>query len=264
MTLRVLIADDEPLARESLRSMLSAEADVHVVGEFGDGDSALAGVRRLAPDLVFLDIDMPARDGIAVVRALAAEGGPPVIFVTAHPRHAPEAWEVRALDYLVKPFGLERFREAFHRARALIREGRQREESAELIDLIDELRDDQRRADRLLEGRERRYLERFTVKSGKRVLFLRAEEIDWFEAAGNYVRLHRGAEGYLIRETMQALEQNLDPSRFLRIHRSTIVNLDRVKELHPWFAGDYLVFLQDGTELKLSRSYRAQLGSLVL
>jgi len=265
MRMRVLIADDEPLARESLRALLSREEEARVVGECAAGDEVVEEIRRTTPDLVFLDVDMPELDGFQVVQEIGPERMPHVIFVTAHGEHALRAFDLRALDYLVKPFGLERFRQAFARARSLIAGPAPDEErDAEVRSLLERLRREQRQIERLLAGTEERFLERLMVKVGGKVLFLRAEEIDWIEAEGNYARLHVGKQAYLVRETMSALEGRLDPRRFLRVHRSTIVNLDQVRELRPWFAGDYLVILRDGTELRLSRGYRARIEEKLL
>jgi two-component system LytT family response regulator len=236
--MRVLIVDDEPLACERLRTLLSGEPDIEIAGECHDGASALAAIRRLAPDLVFLDVQMPEMDGFAVLRAL--DRMPAVIFVTAFDQFAIQAFEVHALDYLLKPFDRERFQKALARAR-------RGDLDARLRGLIEELR-----------GRKQ-YTDRLVVRSGGRVLFLRVEELDYIESAGNYVRLHSGSEQYLYRETMARLESSLDPAKFARIHRSTIVNVDRVKELHPMFRGDYAVVLRDGRELTLAKSYRDRL-----
>jgi two-component system LytT family response regulator len=249
--MRVLIIDDEPLARQRLRALLEEEPDLEVAGECADGRQAVEAIRAHHPDLIFLDVRMPELDGFGVLAALAEEPRPAVIFVTAYDRFALKAFEVNALDYLLKPFDRERFRKAVGRARALV--GR---------DQGEEVRE-QLRA--LLEGAPggRKYLDRVVIKSSARVFFLRVEEIDWVEAAGNYLKLHAGGEAHLLRETMANLEARLDPTRFLRIHRSTIVNLERIQELQPWFHGDYVVLLRDGTRLTLSRSYRQKLEDLL-
>ncbi len=248
--MRVLIVDDEPLARERLRALLQAEPDVEVVGECADGRQAVEAIRAHQPDLIFLDVRMPELDGFGVLEALAREPRPAVIFVTATDRFALQAFDADALDYLLKPFDRERFRNALGRARARI--GRDADAAVR-----EQLRT-------LLEGvqPERKYLDRVVVKSSARVFFLRVEEIDWIEAAGNYLKLHAGGEAHLLRETMNNLEARLDPALFLRIHRSTIVNLERVRELQPWFHGDYAVLLRDGTRLTLSRSYRQKVQEL--
>jgi two-component system LytT family response regulator len=236
--MRVLIIDDEPLACERIRTLLAAEPDIEIAGECHDGLSAVEAIRRLAPDLIFLDVQMPEMDGFAVLQAL--DRMPAVIFVTAFDQFAIQAFEVHALDYLLKPFDRERFQKALKRAR---RENL----DAGLRGLLEELR-----------GRKE-YAGRLVVRAGGRVLFLRMDEIDYIEAAGNYVRLHAGGDEYLYRETMSRLEAMLDPAKFARIHRSTIVNVDRVKELHPLFRGDYAVVLHDGRRLTLAKSYRERL-----
>lgn len=257
MTVRALIVDDEPLARQRLRTLLKGEPDIEVVGECSDGEEAVAAVRELRPDLLFLDVQMPVLDGFGVLEALGPEQLPAVIFVTAYDTYAIRAFEVNALDYLLKPFDRDRFRKALQRARAQIT----KEPSAMTGDQLGALLEDIHPERAATGGRPP--LERLVIKSSGRVFFLRAEEIDWIEAAGNYLRLHVGNDMHLLRDTMNNLEARLHPDKFLRIHRSTMVNLERVKELQPWFHGDYKVILLDGTELTLSRSYRPKLKNLL-
>lgn len=248
MKIRALIVDDEPLGRERIRTLLREDAEVEVVGECVDGRQAIAAVERLKPDLLFLDVQMPEMDGFAVVDAMAAQHMPAIIFVTAYDRYAVQAFEVHALDYLLKSFDRERFQSAVARAKQEIRRSREGALNERLAGLLEDLESRKPRATRVV------------IKSAGRIFFLPVEEIDWVEAADNYVRIHAGAEAHLVRETLQSLEGRLDPARFLRIHRSTIVNLDRIRELHPLFHGDYAVRLRDGTELTLSRNYREKLG----
>jgi two-component system LytT family response regulator len=245
--IRVLLVDDEPLARQRLRALLEAEPDLEIAGECADGGQAVEAIRTHRPDLIFLDVRMPELDGFGVLEALAEEPRPAVIFVTAYDRFALKAFEVNALDYLLKPFDRERFRKALARAREQIGRAQGDEVGQQLRALLEDARGG------------RKYLDRVVIKSSARVFFLRVEEIDWIEAAGNYLKLHAGREEHLLRETMSNLEARLDPARFLRIHRSTIVNVERIQELQPWFHGDYLVLLRDGTRLTLSRSYRQKL-----
>jgi two-component system LytT family response regulator len=245
--IRTLIVDDEPLARQRLRKLLEAESDVEVIAECEDGESAIAAVAEHHPDLLFLDVQMPILDGFGVLEAVSTDQMPVVIFVTAYDHYALRAFEVHALDYLLKPFDRERFDKALRRARSYLGRENSEEVSLQLRALLEDVRP------------ERKYLERLVIKSASRVFFLRVEEIDWIEAAGNYLKLHVGDETHLLRETMNSLEARLDPERFLRIHRSTIVNIERVQELQPWFHGDYLVILRDATQLTLSRSYRQKL-----
>jgi two-component system LytT family response regulator len=243
--LRTLIADDEPLARERMRSLLGPEDDIEVVAEAGDGLATVEAILTHDPDLVFLDISMPKLDGFGVIATVGAERMPAVVFVTAYDKHALKAFEVQALDYLLKPFDSDRFQATLRRARRQI-EGGQADLERRLLDLVRSLNRPTRP-------------ERIVVKSSGRLFFLRADEIDWVEAAGNYVKLHVGAEAHLMRETMTAIEQRLSPETFFRIHRSHIVNLERIKELQPWFNGEYVVMLQNGTQLTLSRGYRDKL-----
>jgi two-component system LytT family response regulator len=243
---RVLVADDEPLARERLRTLLAAEDWLEIVAECPNGTETIAAIETIQPDLVFLDVQMPGASGFEVIEAIGAARMPPVVFVTAFDRYALRAFDVHALDYLLKPFDRERFQVALERARQQLERKPDGEFERRLIALVEDLKPTQR-------------LERFVVRSGGRVFFVRADEIDWIEAAGNYVKLHVGGEAHLFRETMAALETRLDPDTFFRIHRSHIVNIERVKELQPWFNGEYVVFLRSGARLTLSRGYREKL-----
>lgn len=244
MKIRTLIVDDEPLARDRVRRFLRDQKDIEMIGECGNGADAVKTIKSEKPDLVFLDIQMPEKTGFEVIKSIGNATLPTVIFVTAYDQYALQAFEVHALDYLLKPFNKERFHIAVTRAREHI-EGRRRGDLDErLVSLIEGI------------GNEKKYLERLVVKSVGRVFFLKTEEIDYIEAAGNYLKLHVGRDSHMIRETMNGIELKLDPSQFMRIHRSTVVNVDRIKELHPMFSGDYSVILRDGTELALSRNYR--------
>jgi len=245
--MRALIADDEPLARERLRMLLAAEDWLEVVGECVDGVSAVAAIQKHRPDLVFLDVQMPGATGFEVIEAIGADKMPFVVFVTAFDHYAIKAFDVHAVDYLLKPFDRDRFTQALARARQQLEQRSGGELERRLLELVQDLKPQQHK------------LERFVIKSGGRVFFVRAEEIDWIEAAGNYVKLHVGTEAHLFRETMNALEARLNPDIFYRIHRSHIVNIERVRELQPWFNGEYVVFLKDGTRLTLSRGYREKL-----
>jgi two-component system, LytTR family, response regulator len=244
---RVLVADDEPLARERLRTLLAREDWVEVVGECPDGTHAIDAIGRLQPDLVFLDVQMPGASGFEVIDAVGPAHMPLVVFVTAYDQYALRAFDVHALDYLLKPFDRDRFQEALLRARQQLERRPSGDLERRLLELVQDLKPSAHR------------LERFVIKSGGRVFFVRADEIDWIEAAGNYVKLHVGGEAHLFRETMNALESQLDADIFFRIHRSHIVNIERVKELQPWFNGEYVVFLRSGTRLTLSRGYREKL-----
>ena len=244
---RVLIADDEPLARERLRSLLANAPGMEVIGECADGPSAIASIQQLKPDLVFLDVQMPGNTGFDVIDAIGPSRMPFVIFVTAYDKYALRAFDVHALDYLLKPFDRERFDQALARARQQLDRQSSGELERRLLELVQDLKPAPQK------------LERFVIKSGGRVFFVRAADIDWIEAAGNYVKLHVGTESHLFRETMNAIESQLDADNFFRIHRSHIVNIERVKELQPWFNGEYVVFLKSGTRLTLSRGYREKL-----
>lgn len=253
MNIRVLIVDDEPLARERVRTLLEKEPGIELVGECADGVSAVQAIQALAPDVVFLDVQMPELDGFGVVEKLVGGKVPAVVFVTAHDQFALKAFEVHAVDYLLKPFDRERFLKALHRATDLARRRETGELSQRLSALLADVRPPARPAQ----------LERIAVKSSGRVVFVKVEDIDWLEAADNYVSLHVGSEEHLQRETLSTLEAQLPPGKFMRISRSTIVNVDRIKELQPLFHGEYAVILRNGTKLTLSRSYRDKLDQLL-
>jgi two-component system, LytTR family, response regulator len=245
--IRALVVDDEPLARERVLSLLQGEVDVEVVGECSDGTQAVSAIQEQSPDLVFLDVQMPGCDGFEVIRNIGADRMPTVIFVTAYDEYALQAFEVHAFDYLLKPFGKDRFLQTLRHARETLERRRAGELGRKLLALVHDIKPEPQRVERLV------------VKSGGRVFFLRTDEIDWIEAAGNYVRLHLGTESHLFRETMNRMEARLDSRRFTRIHRSRIVNTERIKEMQPWFNGDSVVILRDGTRLTLSRGYRDKL-----
>jgi two-component system, LytTR family, response regulator len=244
---RVIIADDEPLARARLRMLLAAEPWVDLIAECSDGPSTITAIEKFRPELVFLDVQMPGGSGFEVIESVGAGRMPFVIFVTAFDRYALRAFDVHALDYLLKPFDRDRFRDALVRARERIERSANGDLERRLLAIVNDLKP------------APQPLERFVIKSGGRVFFLRAEDIEWIEAAGNYVKLHVGAETHVFRETMNSLEARLNPSVFFRIHRSHIVNIERVRELQPWFNGEYVVFLTSGARLTLSRGYREKL-----
>jgi two-component system, LytTR family, response regulator len=243
--IRVLIVDDEPIARRGIRQHLRAETDLEVIGESGDGAAAIDAITGLAPDLVFLDIQMPEVGGFDVVEAIGVARMPAVVFVTAYDEHALRAFDVHAVDYVLKPIDRHRFRTAVERARR------------RLADTPGEL--DRRIAAALGElGRPAHdYAKRIAIKGDGRVILVDVDEVDRLEAAGNYVEVHSGARHHLVRETMASLEGRLDPARFVRVSRSSIVNATRVRELQPMFNGDFVVVLRDGTKVAGSRRYRA-------
>ena len=250
--IRTLIVDDERLSRKRIRDLLFEEADCDLIGECSNGIEAIELIRREKPDLLFLDVQMPQLDGFQVLEAVSGLNTPAVVFVTAYDEYAVRAFEVHALDYLLKPFDRERFQNALLRARAHLTRMQEGGLNERLVALLEGL------------SHRRKPLDRIAIKTGGHVVFVRTQNIDWVEAADNYVCLHCGAETHPMRETMNALEAKLDNGRFIRIHRSTIVNMDRIKELQPWFRGDYLVILHDGTQLTLSRNYRDRLKDTLL
>jgi two-component system, LytTR family, response regulator len=247
-----LIADDERLARKRIRRLLTLEPDIEVMGECATGDETVQALRTRAPDLLFMDIQMPGQDGFEVLTSIARERMPMVVFVSAYNEHALRAFDVHAFDYLLKPFDGRRFQETVQRAREQFRRLRGGGVNERLVALLEDI------------GRSRGAADRIAIKTNGHVVFVRTADIHWIEAADNYVCLHCGPETHILRETMNALEGRLDAAKFLRVHRSTIVNVDRIKELQPWFRGDYLLVLQDGTQVTLSRTYREKLQKTML
>ena len=243
-TIRTLIVDDEPLAREGIRLHLEEHPDFQVIGECGSGEEAVQKIESEDPDLVFLDVQMPGLDGFGVLESVGAEQLPAVVFITAYDQFALRAFEAHALDYLLKPFEAERFAKALDRVRAQLNSRTATPIDERLRNLLASL------------GAKENYLERMVARTNGKILILRVHDVDWIEAAANYVRVHIGQKQFLVRETMTNLETRLDPEKFLRIHRSIIVRKDRIKELEPLFQGDYSVVLNDGTRLTSSRGYR--------
>jgi two-component system, LytTR family, response regulator len=242
---RVLIVDDQPLARRGVIARLKRLSDMEIIGEFGDGASAAAGILELLPDLVFLDVQMPGMDGFEVLRALPRESLPSIIFLTAHEQYALQAFQVHALDYLLKPIDDQRFATAIQRARRM--------EDLQSKTELD------RRVLQLLDENSTKYASRFAVRSGSRIQVIFAEEIEWVGTAGNYTEIHSRGKAHLLRETMNTLEERLDPAQFIRVHRSRIVRLKCVRELHVIGNREYIVKLSDGSEHRASRSYSDQL-----
>jgi two-component system LytT family response regulator len=249
-TIRTLVVDDEKPARTRLLELLEKEQDIEIAGVGRDGREAVQLIRGNAPDLLFLDIQMPGLDGFGVLAEVGPEQMPVTVFVTAYDKYAIRAFEAHALDYLLKPFSDERFEAALERARLYIRTHRASELGEHLARLL---------AGQIVSEPGSGNLERLVIKSSGRVTFLEIDEIDWIEAAGVYVYLHAGPKTHLYRATIGQLQERLDPKRFVRVHRSAAVNTDRIRELHPRTHGDYTVVLKDGTELTLSRKYRPRL-----
>jgi two-component system LytT family response regulator len=241
VTMRALVIDDEPLARRCVRQFLKAHADVELIGECGDGESAVAAILAKQPDLVFLDVQMPEMDGFEVVRKIGADRMPVTIFVTAYDRYALRAFDENAVDYLLKPFGKERFARALIRARERIAGNLNCDELRRVIASLEQTQTHQKTVERL------------AITENGRVFFVKARDIDWIEAEGNYACLHIGTREYELRETLTSLGRRLNPLDFLRIHRSTIVNVHRIKEIQRWFRGHHLILLENGKELRMSR-----------
>ncbi|MDC8011429.1 LytR/AlgR family response regulator transcription factor [Tahibacter soli] len=242
MSIAALVVDDEPLARRAIVRLLRNDADIALAGECGDGASAVTAIRERKPDLVFLDIQMPAMTGLDVVAAIGAADMPPTVFVTAYEQYAVRAFDANALDYLVKPFGRERFAETLRRAKTrLAAADAQTQASAQIAKMLDALR------------RRDEHLERLRVRIGEHVALIDVDDVVWIRANGNTVQIHLADRVHELRETMATLAERLDPRRFVRVHRSAIVNVRRVKTIHPWFNGYHVVTMDNGQQLRMSR-----------
>ena len=249
--IRALVVDDEPLARDMIREMLAEDSEVEIVAECVNGREAVDAIKSQRPDLVFLDIQMPELGGFEVLESLDPQSTPYVIFVTAYDQYAVRAFEVHAFDYLLKPFDHERFDAAWQRVKDQIKLDQTGERDRHILALLEELKTGPR------------HLERLVIKNGGRVFFLNVQDVHCIESEGNYVRVYDNQKGYLLRETISSLEGQLDPKQFLRIHRSAIVKIDRIKEMQPWFHGEYRIIMENGKQLALSRNYRSNLQEAV-
>ncbi|HEY7306109.1 MAG TPA: LytTR family DNA-binding domain-containing protein [Bryobacteraceae bacterium] len=250
MPFTALIVDDEPLAREGLQMLLAEDPDVASIGQAKDGREAVAAIRDTRPDLLFLDVQMPEMDGFAVIRDLGPEHMPPVIFVTAHDDYAIQAFEIHAIDYLLKPVTGVRFREALRRAKLRLTKQPAEDANRQILSLLETI------------ASPRRHITRLAVRSAGKTVFVDVQDLDWIKAAENYVELHAGPKTHLLHVTLNTLEKSLDSEVFLRIHRSLIVNVKRIKELQPAFHGEYVVTLRDGTQLQSGRVYHEKLKML--
>ncbi len=250
MLFTAMIVDDEPLAREGLRMLLSADADISAIQEANDGRQAVSAIRDLRPDLVFLDVQMPEMDGFSVVREIGADRMPAVVFVTAHDKYAIQAFEINAIDYLLKPVTEKRFAGALQRAKTRLTARPADENTRQIISLLETI------------AVPRSYLKRLAVRSAGKTVFVDVEDIDWIEAAENYVELHAGRAAHLVHVALNTLEKSLDPERFARIHRSLIVNIGRIKELQSALHGEYVITLENGVRLQSGRLYNAKLKAL--
>jgi two-component system, LytTR family, response regulator len=248
--IRTVLADDERLARQRLTAMLSDESDIEIVAECTNGDQVLEVLQREPADLLFLDIEMPGLNGFEVLRKLEGQPVPLVVFVTAYNEHAVRAFEVNALDYLLKPFDRNRLHRALQKARLSLDRERRVDQQQKILRLLEDMK-----------GRPAR--DRFALRSGERIFFVRAEEVVWIEAQHNHVILHVGKEAHVLREKISTLEEELDRTHFRRIHRSTIININFIQEIHAWFRGDYIAVLRDGQKLTISRTYRDNLSDLL-
>lgn len=244
-TIKTLIADDESLARKRLIRLLKKKEEIEIVAVCKGGEDAVDRINETKPMLIFLDIQMPETNGFEVLQKISRdEYYPNIIFVTAYDEYALQAFDVHALDYLLKPFDENKFYASLDRAIDIIEQSTSHHLWNRLDDMVKTM------------GNSRKHLSRVMIKTSERIFFLPSEEIDWIESAGNYVRIHSGKQSYLLRETMTNMEEKLDPDTFYRVHRSTIINLDKVKELEPWFHGDYQIIMENGKKLTLSRNYK--------
>jgi two-component system LytT family response regulator len=249
--IRALIVDDERLARRRVREMLQGDASVEIIGEPANGPEAVEAVRQSSPDLMFLDVQMPGMDGFEVLNVLRDDHLPLVVFITAYDRYALRAFEASAVDYILKPFDRARFERAVEQAKARIRTERRVDLTRHLLTLLENLK------------QPPAYPERLAIKDGARIVYVKTESIEWVEADGNYVRIHTGKGSYHSLGTIASLEAQFDPKKFRRIHRATIVNIDCIRELQPWFNGCYRVILHSGVQLSLSRGYREKQSDLL-
>lgn len=250
MLLKTLIVDDEPLARDGLRMLLADDPDITGIDEARNGHEAIRAIRERQPDLVFLDVQMPERDGFSVVREVGPDAMPAVVFVTAHDQYAIQAFEINAFDYLLKPVTEERFKQALARAKHRLSAGPVDSSSRQIIGLLQTI------------ASPRKLLTRLAVQTAGKTIFVDLEDVDWIEAAENYVQLHAGKSRHLIHVSMNAIEKSLDPQMFLRVHRSIIVNVRRVKEMQSVLHGEYLITLHNGVRLKSGRTYHEKLEAL--
>jgi two-component system, LytTR family, response regulator len=245
--IRALIVDDEPLARKFIRRMLKDDFEVEIAGEASNGKEAVAIIQKHGPDIVFLDVQMPEMDGFAVLESIQADKLPEIIFTTAYEQYAIRAFELHALDYLLKPFDQTRFKDAIKHAKERFRSEHQQDNRLQIGALLESIR------------YKPEYLDRVVIKSGGRITFLNTREINWIEADDKYVHLHTDKSNLMVRQTLSMMEAQLDPKKFRRIHRSAIVNVERIKELQPLFNGEHSIVLENGTKLVLSRNYKDKL-----
>lgn len=250
MNMRALIVDDEALARAALSRLLKRDGDITIVGECGDGEAAVKSIRKMKPDVVFLDVQMPEMDGFQVIECVGVEEMPATIFVTAYDKYAMRAFDASAVDYLLKPFLPDRLSRALARARDRWQNRQDKDSAKRLFALLDNRYPSD-------------YIRRIAVASGGRIVFVAVEEIDWIGAEDNYARLHVGRNVYEVRETLQALMEKLDPGEFLRVHRSTIVNVRRIREVQPWFQGSHIIVLRSGETLRMSRYQKVAVDRLL-
>lgn len=267
--IRAIVVDDESLAREVLLVMLGDDPEIELIAECRNGREAVAAISEQSPDIVFLDIQMPEMDGFQVIEEIGTERMPVTVFVTAYDKHALRAFEAHALDYLLKPFDHDRFDAALQRAKTFVRQQKLGEIGERFFDMLQDVKlktgESSSEADdkKPEKAAHKEPIDRVVIKASGRIYFLKTEEIDWVEGTGDYLTLHSGSKTHLIRETMTNFHARLDSQKFLRIHRSTIINIERIKEIHPLFKGEYIITLTSGKRLKSSRGYRHELQPLL-
>ena len=259
MTIRTILVDDEGIARRRLRRLLAPHHDIVVVAECSGGRAAVEEIGKENPDLVFLDVQMPDLDGFGVLREIAGTPLPSVVFVTAYDQYALNAFEASAIDYLLKPYTTQRFTQALERARKWIASTNGSDGDERLKRLIRDVLHEDRNG--TATESDPKKLDRFVAKRQGRTQFVRADEVDWIESDGNYIRLHAGTASHLVRGTIATCEERLDSKRFVRVHRRYIVNMERIREVQPWFGGDYVILLKNGQQVRLSRTYREHFQS---
>lgn len=259
-SISILIVDDEPLARRGIRQLIEDDPQIKIIGEYGTAQDALASIHERKPDLLFLDVQMPRMNGFELLAQIPKDRLPAVIFVTAHDRYAIDAFEAEALDYLLKPFTEERFHKALRRAKLQINRQATGKHQQQLASLLARYGQSQPAREAVADVA---YLKKLMVKSGGNIHFLPMDEIDWIEAADYYALLHVGGRSYSLRESLSELEAKLDPAKFARIHRSAIVNVERIRQLQPQQTGDYQVILLDGTKIRMSRRRREKLSNIL-
>lgn len=259
--IRTIIIDDEPLAREKIRTFLEAEDDIEVIGECKNSTEAIASIKDLKPHLIFLDIKMPGMNGFEMLENLNLKILPAIIFTTAYDKYALKAFEVHALDYLLKPFDRDRFQLTLNRARKHLSSKQIEDNNNKILEALNDLKE--RKVEEKEVSKSDKYLEKIVIKTSDKIYFMKTSELEWLEASGNYIKLFANGASHLTRDTMNAMEKKLNPEKFVRIHRSVIINSDFIKELKPWFNGEYEVYMKNKTKFISGRTYKSNIEKLL-